>query len=61
MAVMEVDGPRVTIAFDRDAISAPEVLARAGTFGEVRDMSIQEPDIEDVIRRMYDGSIPSGV
>jgi len=61
LAVMEVDGPRVTIAFDRNAISAPEVLARAGTYGEVRDMSIQEPDIEDVIRRMYDGSIPAGV
>lgn len=61
LAVTEVDGPRVTIAFDRDAISAPEVLARAGQFGEVRDMSIQEPDIEDVIRRMYDGAIPTGV
>lgn len=60
VAVTEVDGPRVTIAFDRDAITAPEVLARAGAFGEVRDMSIQEPDIEDVIRRMYDGAIPTG-
>jgi ABC-2 type transport system ATP-binding protein len=28
---------------------------------DVRDMSIQEPDIEDVIRRMYKGSIPAGV
>lgn len=61
LAVTEVDGPRVTIAFDRDAISAPEVLTRAGQYGEVRDMSIQEPDIEDVIRRMYDGAIPTGV
>jgi ABC-2 type transport system ATP-binding protein len=61
LTVTEVDGPRVTIAFDRDAISAPEVLARAGAFGDVRDMSIQEPDIEYVIRRMYEGSIPAGV
>lgn len=61
LAVIDVDGPRVTIAFDRDAISAPEVLTRAGAYGDVRDMSIQEPDIEDVIRRMYDGSIPAGV
>jgi ABC-2 type transport system ATP-binding protein len=60
LMVTEVAGPRVTIAFDRDAISAPEVLARAGAFGDVRDMSIQEPDIEDVIRRMYEGSIPAG-
>ena len=61
MAVTEIDGPRVTIAFDRNAISAPEVLTRASAFGEVRDMSLQEPEIEDVIRRMYDGSIPAGV
>ncbi len=61
MAVTEVDGPRVTIAFDRDEISAPDVLTRASAFGEIRDMSIQEPEIEDVIRRMYDGSIPAGM
>ncbi len=59
--VAKIDGPRVTIAFDRESISAPEVLTRAGAFGEVRDMSLQEPDIEDVIRRMYAGSIPVGI
>ena len=61
LQVLGVDGPRVTIAFDREAISAPEVLTRAGAFGDVRDMSIQEPDIEDVIRRMYAGAIPTGI
>lgn len=59
--IMGIDGPRVTIAFDREAISAPEVLTQAGAFGEVRDMSIQEPDIEDVIRQMYAGAIPTGI
>lgn len=61
IAVTSIDGPRVTIAFDRDAISAPEVLTRAGAFGDVRDMSLQEPDIEDVIRGMYAGAIPVGI
>lgn len=60
IAVTSVEGPRVTIAFDRDAITAPEVLTRAGAYGEVRDMSLQEPEIEDVIRRMYAGAIPVG-
>lgn len=59
--VTAVEGPRVTIAFDRHAISAPDVLTRAGAFGEVRDMSLQEPEIEDVIRRMYTGAIPAGI
>lgn len=61
LVVTSIDGPRVTIAFDRDAITAPEVLAQAGAFGDVRDMSLQEPEIEDVIRRMYAGSIPVGI
>ena len=61
LEITSIDGPRVTIAFDREAVSAPDVLTRAGNFGEVRDMSIQEPDIEDVIRRMYAGAIPTGI
>lgn len=61
LEVTSIEGPRVTIAFDRDAITAPEVLTRAGAFGDVRDMSLQEPDIEDVIRRMYAGAIPVGI
>jgi ABC-2 type transport system ATP-binding protein len=58
ISIVERDGPRVRIAFDRTAISAPELLARAGRFGNVRDMSIEEPQIEDVIRQMYEGSGP---
>lgn len=61
LEISAIDGPRVTIAFDRNAISAPEVLSRAGAFGDVRDMSLQEPDIENVIRRMYAGAIPTGI
>lgn len=61
IAVTDIDGPRVTIAFDSEAVTAPEVLTRAGAFGDVRDMSLQEPDIEDVIRRMYAGTIPHGI
>jgi ABC-2 type transport system ATP-binding protein len=53
--IVDKDGPRVRIAFDRTAISAPELLARAGRFGNVRDMTIEEPQIEDVIRQMYEG------
>ncbi len=61
LEVISIDGPRATIAFDRDSLSAPEVLSRAGAYGDIRDMSLQEPDIEDVIKRMYAGKIPAGV
>jgi ABC-2 type transport system ATP-binding protein len=55
IAIVDRTGPRVCIAFDRTAITAPELLTRAGQFGSVRDMSIEEPQIEDVIRQMYEG------
>lgn len=57
MRIMDIQGPRVTIAFDQESISAPDVLTKASAFGEVRDMSLQEPEIEDVIRRMYLGDL----
>jgi len=53
------DGPRVNVAFDRKVHSAPEVLSIMGTFGTVRDMSIEEPAIEDVIQQLYAGSVPA--
>ncbi len=56
IGVVGQEGPRVRIAFDRAAITAPEVLARAGRFGSVRDMSIEEPQIEDIIRQLYEGA-----
>ncbi|HWV23062.1 MAG TPA: ATP-binding cassette domain-containing protein [Thermomicrobiales bacterium] len=55
LALIDRTGPRVRIAFDRHAISAPDVLARASRFGTVTDMSIEEPRIEDIIRQMYEG------
>jgi ABC-2 type transport system ATP-binding protein len=52
------DGPRVKVAFDRTAHSAPEVLAIMGAYGTIRDMSIEEPAIEDVIQQLYANSVP---
>lgn len=57
LTLVERTGPRVRIAFDRQAISAPEVLSRAGAYGSVTDMSLEEPQIEDVIRHMYEGGV----
>ena len=57
ITIVDREGPRIRIAFDRAAITAPELLARAGRFGNVRDMSIEEPHIEDVIRQMYEGVV----
>ncbi|HVL22617.1 MAG TPA: ATP-binding cassette domain-containing protein [Thermomicrobiales bacterium] len=51
------EGPRVHIAFDGQALSATAVLDRAAAFGTIRDVSIEEPEIEEVIRQMYEGRL----
>ncbi|MFV0308183.1 MAG: ATP-binding cassette domain-containing protein [Desertimonas sp.] len=49
----EADGLRQSLAFDPGATSAAAVLAEVAAHAEVRDLSIAEPDIEDVVRRIY--------
>ena len=48
----EVEGPRQWLSFPTDASAAPIVAAVAAAY-DVADLSIQEPDIEDVIRDLY--------
>ena len=49
---MRVEGPRQWLAFPADASAAPIVAAVAAAY-DVADLSIQEPDIEEVIRDLY--------
>ena len=50
--VKKVEGPRQWLSFPSDASAAPIVGAVAAAC-DVADLSIQEPDIEDVIRDLY--------
>ena len=50
-----VDGPRQWLSFPAGESAAPIVSAVAATYA-VADLSIQEPDIEDVIREIYAGA-----
>ncbi|MGW7435847.1 ABC transporter ATP-binding protein [Streptomyces sp. NPDC054849] len=52
--VVKVDGPRQWLAFPAGASAAPLVAAVAAQYPLV-DLSVREPDIEDVIARMYAG------
>jgi ABC-2 type transport system ATP-binding protein len=55
--VDRVDGARQWLRFQRRDLSAAELIARVAARAPVSDLSIVEPDIEDVIRRIYtDGS-----
>ncbi|CAB4957866.1 unannotated protein [freshwater metagenome] len=50
--VKKVEGPRQWLSFPTEASAAPVVAAVAASY-DVADLSIQEPDIEDVIRDLY--------
>jgi len=47
-----VEGPRQWLSFPAEASAAPIVSAVVAAY-DVADLSIQEPDIEDVIRELY--------
>jgi len=49
----EGDGLRQRLAFDASATTAARVLAQVSARAEVLDLAIEEPDIEDVVRRIY--------
>jgi ABC-2 type transport system ATP-binding protein len=51
----KVEGPRQWLSFPAGESAAPIVSAVASAY-DVADLSIQEPDIEDVIRQIYAGA-----
>jgi ABC-2 type transport system ATP-binding protein len=51
-------GLRQRLAFAPEATTAAEVLAAVSARHTVRDLSIEEPDIEDVVRRLYLSTTP---
>ncbi|MVA76782.1 ATP-binding cassette domain-containing protein [Auraticoccus sp. F435] len=52
----EGDGVRQHLAFDPTRTTAAAVLAQVQRAAEVRDLSVAEPDIEDVVRRLWSRS-----
>jgi ABC-2 type transport system ATP-binding protein len=50
----------VTVRFDRFVTAAGPIAASVGTLAEITDFQVEEPSIEDVIRRVYTGGLLSG-
>jgi len=44
---------RVWLAFDRDTLPASEVIAQLASRYEIQDLTISEPEIEEIVRRIY--------
>jgi len=52
----EAGGLRQRLAFDAEQTTAARVLAAVSDKAEVLDLTVEEPDIEDVVRRIYAAS-----
>jgi ABC-2 type transport system ATP-binding protein len=52
--VVQVEGPRIWLSFTSEAMPAHELVAWLGARYRLRDVTFQEPEIEDVIRRIYE-------
>lgn len=52
----EGDGLRQRLAYDPELTTVAAVLAAVAERGRIRDLAIEEPDIEDVVRRIYSAS-----
>ena len=50
---VEGGGLRQRLSFSPESTTAPEVLAAVSRRADVRDLAIEEPDVEEVVRRLY--------
>ena len=50
---VEVDGLRQRLRFDRRKVAAAQVIAEVTVRHPVRDLTVEEPDIEELIHRLY--------
>jgi ABC-2 type transport system ATP-binding protein len=48
------EGPRVWLGFDRDAVTAAALIGAVAARCPVRDLTLEEPQIEDVVRTIYE-------
>ena len=53
--VVRQEGRKVWIQFSRDEVTAPDLISRVMEAHEILDLSLEPPDLEDIIRRIYRG------
>ena len=51
---VRADGPRRWLRFRRDQMTAAELIAAVSSRYHIRDLTIEEPEIEAIVRRIYE-------
>jgi ABC-2 type transport system ATP-binding protein len=58
--LLELRGARAVYAFDRRELSASELIGRLAARHALRDLAVEEPDIEATVRNIYEGRLLEG-
>jgi ABC-2 type transport system ATP-binding protein len=56
-SVTEREGMRVTYQFNRESITASELIGRLSDRYRIRDLQVREPHIEATVRRIYEQNL----
>jgi ABC-2 type transport system ATP-binding protein len=51
---VRADGPRRWLRFRRDEITAAELIAAVSARDRIRDLTVEEPEIEGIVRRVHE-------
>jgi ABC-2 type transport system ATP-binding protein len=53
-AVVRREGPRIWLRFDRTVTTAAALIAQVAAHYRIRDLTVEEPEIEGVVREIYE-------
>jgi len=59
-ALVSQEGQRYIFAFDREVVTASELIQQLSEKYRIRDLSVQEPEIENTVRRIYEERLLDG-
>ena len=57
LTCIRTEGPRQWLKFSRDELTAADALDRVASIVRVRDLTVEEPEIEEIVRRIYLGAL----
>jgi ABC-type uncharacterized transport system ATPase subunit len=55
--LLRSDGPRHWLTFDRERVNPAQLVSAVAASHAVRDVAIEEPEIEDIVRLIYEQGI----
>jgi ABC-2 type transport system ATP-binding protein len=55
--IVRQEGARIWVAFDREAVSASDLITELARTHRLRDLTVEEPEIESIVRHIYESGL----